>query len=121
MLLVEKVFILTNKLPTKEQFGLISQINRSAISIPSNIAEGSAILSGKEYRYFLSISLGSAFELETQILISQRLGYLNKVETETIKVLELINEIEKMLSSLMRILTQNSEIKKSINYYSPNT
>ena len=102
MLLAKIVFTLTDKLPVKEKFGLISQINRCAVSIPSNIAEGSGRNSTKEYCYFLSISLGSAFELETQLLLCIELEYLKKEEiTET---MNLIHEIQKMLNSLQRKL-----------------
>lgn len=68
--LVKSVYLLSNQLPQSEKFGLISQINRCAVSIPANIAEGSAKDSQKDFIRFLGISLGSAFELETHIIIS---------------------------------------------------
>ncbi len=73
MKLVEGTYKLTNMLPNNETFGLISQMNRAGISIPSNIAEASSRDSDKNYKRFLEIALGSAFELETQTLIVQRL------------------------------------------------
>ena len=75
--LVEKVYIITKNFPPDEKFGLISQIRRAAISIPSNIAEGSARKSDKELIQFLHIALGSLSELETQLIISKRLDYFD--------------------------------------------
>ena len=74
-LFVKKVYLLTNDFPTEEKFGLISQMRRSAISIPSIIAEGSGRSSDKDFANFLSIALGSSFELETQIWLSMDLGF----------------------------------------------
>ena len=65
VLLVKKIYLITAKFPNDEKFGLTSQINRAAISIPSNIAEGCSRTSQKDFSRFLQISLGSAFELET--------------------------------------------------------
>ena len=73
MQLVIDIYKLSNKLPKEEKYGLKSQITRAAISIPSNIAEGSSRSSDKDFKRFLEISLGSAFELETQLLIIQKL------------------------------------------------
>ncbi len=102
LILAGKVYRLTAKLPSMEKFGLISQINRSVVSIPSNIAEGSGRNSNKEYRYFLSISQGSSFELETQLLICKELDYFTKEEITD--VTNLINEIQKMLYALQLTL-----------------
>ncbi len=85
-----KVYKLTNKLPDFEKFNLSSQLKRAAVSIPSNIAEGSSRPSGKEYAHFLDIALGSSFEIETQILIAYHLGYIS---SEEIKDLEEGNKI----------------------------
>ena len=76
MLLVEEVYRLVKMLPKEETYALSDQMRRAAISIPSNIAEGNARNSPKEFQQFLYISLGSAAELETQLLICQRLGYI---------------------------------------------
>ena len=70
-----KAYNLTSSFPKSEQYGLVSQINRSAVSIISNIAEGSSRASDKDYRRFIEISIGSTFELETQILISQSISF----------------------------------------------
>lgn len=71
--LVKKVYILTSELPKDEKFGLISQINRSSISIPSNIAEGSGRTSEKEFLHFLNIAISSSYELETQLILVEEL------------------------------------------------
>ncbi|MCO6358698.1 four helix bundle protein [Roseivirga pacifica] len=102
MVIVERVYSLTNVLPSSERFGLISQMNRSAVSIPSNIAEGSSRNSQKEYKHFLRIALGSCFELETQILIVERLGLGSEIDTEVLK--KEVDEEEKMLMSFIKTL-----------------
>ncbi|MEN8223719.1 MAG: four helix bundle protein [Bacteroidota bacterium] len=71
-----EVYKVTRKFPTEEKFGLTQQIRRSAVSIPSNIAEGSGRRSEKEFKYFLSVAYGSACELETQLIIANRNGFL---------------------------------------------
>ena len=77
MQLVEDVDRLTRALPAEELYGLTSQLRRCAVSIPSNLAEGSARRSPREFAHFLTVALGSLAELETQLLISHRLGYCN--------------------------------------------
>ena len=75
--IVEKVYRITEKYPKDEQFGLTSQLRRAVVSIPSNIAEGAARSSKREYLQYLYISLGSLAEVETQLIIANRLKYLN--------------------------------------------
>ena len=74
--LVVAIYKQTEMLPADERFGLTSQIRRAAVSIPANIAEGAARHSSKEFAHFLSTAQGSASELETELLIAERLGYL---------------------------------------------
>ena len=97
--LVESVYGITEKFPSKEQFGLISQMRRAAVSIPSNIAEGYGRHASGSYIQFLSIARGSLLELETQIELSIRLKYFNECESE--KIFSDIIEISKMLTSLI--------------------
>ena len=79
--LVSNIYKITESFPNKELYGLTNQIRRAAVSIPSNIAEGAARNSKKEFIQFLFIALGSLSELETQIIIASRLEYLNNLDT----------------------------------------
>ena len=82
--IVKDIYILTKKFPKEELYGLTSQMRRSAVSIPSNIAEGFRRYHNKEYKQFLYIALGSCAELETQIIIANELDYIsdnNKIES----------------------------------------
>ncbi len=85
--------------------GLISQLQRSAVSIPSNIAEGQGRNSPNEFRHFLGIALGSLAELETQILLAQRFNYIT--EQESAKVLQIADETGKMLKGQQKSLTND--------------
>jgi four helix bundle protein len=91
-----EVYRVVESFPSSEKFGLRSQVTRSAVSIASNIAEGSAKTSDKDYKRFCETALGSSYELETQILIVDRLGW---VKTE--KIMGLIMEEQKMLMSFI--------------------
>ena len=103
--MVTNIYELTNKFPREELYGLTSQIRRSAVSIPSNIAEGAARSSIKEFRNFLSIALGSASELETQIIISNNLNYIKPGDKDTI--LSELTEIRKMIHGLRKSLNKD--------------
>lgn len=98
--LVTKMYSSTQKFPKEELFGLTSQIRRSAVSIPSNIAEGYGRDSIKEYLRFLNISIGSLFELQTQIEIAKNIMYLN--EKDFNDLYENSREIERMLVSFIK-------------------
>ena len=80
ILLVKEVYLLTEKLPADEKYGLVSQIKRCAVSIPSNIAEGAGRNNSKEFYQFLGIAQGSSYELETQFYISYDQNYISKDE-----------------------------------------
>ncbi|NDP20673.1 MAG: four helix bundle protein [Paludibacter sp.] len=107
--LVKVIYDITKIFPSNEQFGLTSQIRRCSVSIPSNIAEGCGRNSDKELIHFLYIALGSASELETQIIISQELGFFGKDKSEEIH--GLVFEIIKMTSSLIKSIKTRNEIK----------
>ncbi|MBQ9506342.1 MAG: four helix bundle protein [Clostridia bacterium] len=97
--LVAEVYKLIRFLPKEEVYALSSQMRRSAVSIPSNIAEGQQRRTTKEFIHFLSIARGSCAELETQFYICVKLGYLE--ESQIVHVLDLIDEIGKMLNGLL--------------------
>jgi len=100
--MVEMVYLLTKKIPKEELYGLTNQLRRAAVSVPSNIAEGHSRKSRAEYLNFLSIAQGSRAEVETQMLIAQRLGYV--ASDETTPLLSLLNEINRMISTIKRQL-----------------
>ena len=102
MLLVVEIYQITRKLPDEEKFGLISQIRRSAISIPSNIAEGYGRNYTKDYIRFLQIARGSLFECQTQLEIAINLKFILTSDMEQIAFISV--EIEKMLNSLINKL-----------------
>ena len=100
--LVERVYALTRQFPKHEMYALTVQVQRSAVSVPSNIAEGHARRSTKEYERYVSIALGSLAELETQLLIAERLRYIRSEEIR--QLLELADGIGKMLRGLGKAL-----------------
>jgi four helix bundle protein len=102
-----EVYKLTEKFPKSEIFGSVNQMRRSAFSISSNIAEGWARKSSGNYLQFLSIASGSAAELETQLILTQRLGYGDEITYE--RILNLLLEVQKMLNSF------RSKIKSGVN------
>ena len=101
--LVETVYRLTASFPSAEQWGLVSQMRRAAVSAPSNIAEGYGRQATGEYRHHLSIRRGSLLELETQILLSKRIKYLEPTGADA--VLKEIEEISRMLATLVSKLS----------------
>ena len=101
MNLVEMVYRVTAGFPKSEVFGLASQLRRCAVSVPSNIAEGAARNSTRELIQFLSISCGSLSELETQLELSMRLGYLAP-DTDTIKQTNRVGRLVRALRNSLR-------------------
>ncbi len=97
---VAAIYVATKAFPNEELFGIVSQMRRAAVSIPSNIAEGYGRLYDKETVKFLSNALGSASELETQLIISKDLGYLLIEDFQ--KLINQIEEIIRMLSALIK-------------------
>lgn len=104
--LVKKIYLLTKSFPQDEIYGLINQMRRAAVSIASNIAEGKTRHTKNEYIQFLYISLGSIAELETQIVISRELNYIDK-KTEQ-DLLESTNHILRMTRNLVKGLRNSS-------------
>ena len=100
------VYKVTGLFPKEDKFGLISQIKRSAVSIPSNIAEGAGRNSVKEFLYFLSVANGSSYELQTQLLISNKLNFLKDDLLES--MLFELNEIQKMNYNFQKTLKKDS-------------
>jgi four helix bundle protein len=101
--LTDLTFYYTEELPFNERFNLIDQINRSSCSIPSNIAEGSGKRTNNHFAEFLTTSIGSSFELETQLLICERRSYGDQEKLK--ECLKLVVEIQKMIFSFRENLT----------------
>jgi len=92
---VDQVYAFTATLPDNEKYGLSSQLTRAAVSVPSNIAEGSGASTDKDFARFIGISLGSAFEAETQLLICERRGFGDLLKLND--AIATINEVQRML------------------------
>jgi len=101
--LVKNIYEITSQFPPAENFGLIQQIRRAAVSIPSNIAEGQFRNSIKEFRQFISIALGSAAELETQLIIANKVNYLS------------ISQFNLLLSNLEIIMRMLKKLSMSLS------
>ncbi len=102
MALVKSIYEATGTFPQEEIYGLTAQMRRAAVSIPSNLAEGAARTGRKEFAQFLSIAKGSLSELETQLLISAELGYLDPKHS----IFLLAEEVSRLPSGLHRNITQ---------------
>lgn len=98
----------TKQFPTDEKFGLVSQMNRAAVSISSNIAEGCSRSSDIEFKRFLEIAMGSGFELETQFILANKLLFINETELEL--VLVEIHQIQKQLNGLISKIKQDNNV-----------
>jgi four helix bundle protein len=103
--LVKDIYEITKSFPRDEKFGIVMQMRRSAISIPSNIAEGKTRQHVKEYMQFLYVALGSCSELETQIIICKELKFMQ--DSSVVKILETVDHISRMLRNLVKSLTDN--------------
>ncbi|WP_299441966.1 four helix bundle protein [uncultured Aquimarina sp.] len=96
------IYDITSRFPETEKFGLTNQLRRAAVSIPSNIAEGSSRQSNKDFARYLQITLGSAYEIETQLLISLDLKFINQTKLDT------------LLSDLESIVKMTSKFKSTL-------
>ncbi|REC79189.1 four helix bundle protein [Chryseobacterium elymi] len=97
IVLAKNVYIICQEISNDEKYGLISQIKRSAVSIPSNIAEGSGRNGSKEFNHFLAVALGSAFELQTQLILVRELNLLSEEKINAL--LSEVSEIQRMIYS----------------------
>ena len=102
MKLSKALFIMTKSFSNDEKFGLTSQINRAGVSIPSNIAEGTSRSSNKDFTRFLQFSLGSCFEIETQLMLALDFEYIEKDSSE--ELIKSVKEIQKMIKGFMKNL-----------------
>ncbi|TPE45182.1 four helix bundle protein [Pontibacter mangrovi] len=108
MELAKVVYETTAAFPGNEKYGLTSQINRAAVSIPSNIAEGAGRSSSKEFSQFLSIALGSAFELETQLILANSFGLVKEAQLK--QLLSQLEQIQKMINSFKKTVSKKSNV-----------
>ena len=100
--LTNEIYNLTDNFPKNEIFGLTSQIRRCSVSVASNIAEGSSRSSNKDFNRFLEISLGSLYELQTQIIISANRNYFENSKLENMEIK--IEELQRMISGFQKTL-----------------
>ena len=101
--LVDTIYRITRTFPTEEMYGLSSQMRRAAVSIPSNIAEGAARSGRRQFSQFLHVALGSLSELETQLLITERLTYINRAGP----ILQQVETMRRLLLGLIRHLKRD--------------
>ena len=109
--LVSAIYDVTDTFPKRETYSLTDQIRRAAVSIPSNIAEGQAHYSNREFPHFLRHSRGSLAELETQLLVAQRRDYLS--EPKATELLKQADELSRILSGLINSLKERESTSKS--------
>lgn len=102
MKLVMSVYEATKAFPSEEKYGLVSQMRRASVSVPSNIAEGKGRWTDPEFRRFLAVARGSLFEIETLLILSEQLGYMSESDSKTL--LESCGKVGRMLSSLINSL-----------------
>ena len=104
MAIVQEVYRVARKLPAEERYGLAAQLRKSAVSIPANIAEGQGRKSSSEFRYHLSVAIGSLYELETELMIAGQLSYAD--DSEVAVLLEHSNEVGRLIHGLYRSLPE---------------
>ena len=98
--LAKEIYLLTKTFPIEEQYGLVSQLKRATISVPSNIAEGCGRDSSKDTIRFLYIARGGLYEIETQIMLAHELGFIKSIEPKE-KILEIVNTSKKLLNGFI--------------------
>ncbi|TAK03542.1 four helix bundle protein [Patescibacteria group bacterium] len=103
MVVTERIYAITKSFPKDEMFGLTSQMRRSAVSVPSNIAEGKLRGTPAEFRRFLSIAFGSCGELQTQLLLAVRIGYLSQSQAQ-----DILNHLNEVLLMTNELILRNS-------------
>ena len=101
--LARQVYEITRKFPNEEKFGLVVQLRRAAVSIPSNIAEGRGRGTKKDFAHFLMQARGSLYELETQIELANELQYIS--QSDAVRLLEACNELSRVLNGLINSIT----------------
>lgn len=111
---VSSIFLMTRSLPKEELFGLVSQMRRAAVSVPSNIAEGYARGTDKEKIHFLRISSGSMSELETQLTLCLKLGYISQEEYNTTS--EKLVSVWKQLNALISVIKKRINSQESVPF-----
>ncbi|MCI6862583.1 MAG: four helix bundle protein [Prevotella sp.] len=111
---VSSIYLMTRSLPKEEIFGLVSQMRRTAVSVPSNIAEGYARGTDKEKIHFLRISSGSMSELETQLTLCLKLGYISQEEYNTTS--EKLVSVWKQLNALISVLRKRINSQESVPF-----
>lgn len=104
--MVKEIYLITNSFPEEEKFGLKNQVRRAAVSVPSNIAEGYGRRTDCDFVRFLRMASGSLYEMQTQIIIANELGYIE--DTIFSKVFQDTEEIVKMLRSLIKTINEKN-------------
>ena len=110
--LAQDIYEITEKFPKAETYGIISQMTRAAVSVPSNIAEGSG-RTEKDFVHFLTIALGSLYELNTQVMLSERIGYIDENVSSVLQ--SKAEKLQMMISGFMRRLEQGDNTPNSIH------